>query len=629
MVGMIGGARNNTALDGAALRLRRAIYLALALSLPALASPAAAANAANVAALPRVDAVPETAADLPAILSAADAGLYRRIFQVQRRGEWAAADADIARLKDRRLAGHVLAQRYLHPTRYRSTYAELATWLDQYADHPDAPTIYRLAQRRAPTGAPPLKRPAGEALSAGWSAEDLGPPLDPPAPPGLALAGEAQMRAAALKAQIRARLREGEVAAASQLLHTREAARLLSAGEYDHLKAQIAAGYFTHGEDGKAIELASEAAQRSGHIVPRANWIAGLALFRQEKFAKAAGHFEALARTPDGQAWDLAAGAFWAARSQSRSKNFAVVNYWFALAAQHPRTFYGLLANRSLLHPSPFGWQAPELTEADLQLLLRSPAGLRAFALLQAGEDTMAERELRRAYSAGGPGRLRALLAVAMRANMPGLSMRLGRELSELDGRPHDGALYPVPRWQPIGGYEVDRALVFAFMRQESAFNPQAVSPKGARGLMQLMPQTAAFMDGRTFRGRAEGLFDPELNVTLGQRYIKHLLENEVVQGDLIRLAAAYNGGPGNLARWKRKKDMVGGDTRDDALLFVESLPAPETRHFIIRILYNYAVYADRLGQPTPAIDAIAAGAWPTYIARDGEAIGAVRSAKN
>src|SRR6185369_11827712 len=85
-----------------------------------------------------------------------------------------------------------------------------------------------------------------------------------------------------------------------------------------------------------------------------------------------------------------------------------------------------------------------------------------------------------------------------------------------------------------------------------------------------------------------------------------------------IRLAAAYNGGPGNLAKWKRKQDMR-GDPADDALLFIEGLPSPETRHYITRVLFNYWMYSHRLGHPTPSLELLAAGEWPTYAPRDGD----------
>src|SRR3546814_16611367 len=78
-----------------------------------------------------------------------DADLYRRIFVLQEDGRWPQADRLIAELSDKRLLGHLLAQRYLHPTAYRSKYSELTAWMDSYADHPQAQRIYALALTRS------------------------------------------------------------------------------------------------------------------------------------------------------------------------------------------------------------------------------------------------------------------------------------------------------------------------------------------------------------------------------------------------------------------------------------------------------------------------------------------------
>jgi soluble lytic murein transglycosylase len=576
----------------------------------------------ETAALPTAGVAIDPTTSVPGVLAAADVATYKRIFRAQGRGEWKGADADIAKLKDTRLVGHVMAQRYLHATR-RTTYAELRNWLQDYSDLPVASSIYELAVKRQPKNVAEPPRPTVEQLKALRFPDDLNLPPDAPDPPGRDLVAEAQGRAAALITQVRQRLRQGELEAAERLLDGRDVGKLLSDGQIDQLRAQIAAGWFAQGDDARAISLAEAAALRSGTVVPRANWITGLAYFRNGYYGDAARYFEALAQTPQGQAWDLAAGAFWAGRSHLRNRRPDLVTPWKSLAAQYPRTFYGLLAIRTLGLGSPFSFDNPTITTADVQTLLRSTGATRAFALMQIGDPERAETELRRVAAGTGVSALRPLLAIALRNNMPGLALRLGRELADSDGRRHDGALFPIPKWDPTGGYDIDRALVFAFMRQESAFNVKALSPAGARGLMQVMPDTAAHLGVAR-----DKLFDPRTNVGLGQTYIKKLLENDVVQGDLIRLAAAYNGGPGNLARWKRKQDML-GDPGDDALVFIESLPAPETRHYITRVLYNYWVYAERLGQPTPSLDLIAAGEWPTYIALDGKARGVARNARN
>lgn len=597
-----------------------ATAIAVALAAPTLAR----ADAKNdPRATPRIDVPAQWAAALPQILSAQDIDLYRKAFAAQDVGNWAGADAALAKVKDRRLVGHVLADRYQHPT-YYSGYSELAAWLKDYADHPDAGAIYQLALKRAPKkGAAPLRRPVFENLKAGWFGEEAPPDnaldesdeavADAPSPPGQPLVGEQAGRAVGIKAQIDKRLKAGDLAGAEAVLRGRDIERLLSDGELDYLKARIAAGWFARGDDARALDLAAAAAKRSGPVVPRANWIAGVSLFTQQRYADAAVYFEALARTPSAQSSDIAAGAFWAARSYIRAHRPELFNSWALQAAQYPQTFYGLLAARTLSVEPALNTEPPLLSQADLDTLGRTAAGSRAFALIQTDERVRAARELARLLPTGGPSLMRAVLSIAIRGQMPFLAMRLGRELSDLDGKRYDSALYPVPPWRPANGFEIDPALVYAIMRQESAFNPKALSRAGARGLMQLMPATAAMLDGgRSFKGRAEDLYNPDLNLALAQKFIKQLLDTDPVNGDLIRLTAAYNGGPGNLIKWSGRTAQQ-GDRANDALLFIETVPAPETRQYVTRVLYNYWIYSQLLGQATPSLELLAAGKWPSY----------------
>jgi soluble lytic murein transglycosylase-like protein len=103
-------------------------------------------------------------------------------------------------------------------------------------------------------------------------------------------------------------------------------------------------------------------------------------------------------------------------------------------------------------------------------------------------------------------------------------------------------------------------------------------------------------------------LFKPELNITLGRNYLRHLMNTEVVGRDLVRMLAAYNAGPGNLSKWQRKVDY-----RGDPLLFIESIRSRETRDFVETVLTNIWMYRLRLGQPAPTLDRVASGAWPGY----------------
>ena len=136
-------------------------------------------------------------------------------------------------------------------------------------------------------------------------------------------------------------------------------------------------------------------------------------------------------------------------------------------------------------------------------------------------------------------------------------------------------------------------------MRQESRFNVRAKSRSGARGLMQLMPATASFIGRKRYRGgRRALLYQPELNIELGQKYIRHLIQQEQINGDLALAAAAYNGGPGNLAKWLKRARRW---RYNDQLVFIETIPSTETRNYVKRVLANIWVYRHRLGQPAPS----------------------------
>src|SRR5262249_11140124 len=147
---------------------------------------------------------------------------------------------------------------------------------------------------------------------------------------------------------------------------------------------------------------------------------------------------------------------------------------------------------------------------------------------------------------------MQSLIGLADRANLPGASVQIAELLGQGDGRSHVSALYPLPRWQPVGGFKVDRALLYALMRQESQFLPKARNASGASGLMQLMPETARSMALRTGaplpernakRARA-ALNDPEYNLMLAQEYVKILLRDQRISNNLVYFAAAYNRGP-------------------------------------------------------------------------------------
>ncbi len=546
---------------------------------------------------------------LPRVLSDGDIALYRKIFEVQVKGEWHKADELIAKLQDRILLGHVMAQRYLHPTRYRSRYKELKRWLASYADHPEAKQLYKLALRRKPENWRAPKRPDYRYLSG--SSHDLGPVQEKP--PGKNLTQKQRRQVRVLKKRVRWYIRKGWTKAVKRMLDDREVKRLFSTYDLDETKARLAGGYFAAGRDEWALKWAAEAAKSSDEYLPIAHWTAGLAAWRLRRFEEAANHFEAMNKGAGLSPWTRSAAAFWAARSYLVNRNPEKVTALLKQAAAHQRTFYGLLASRILGLPIAFNWTTPPMNPGTFDMLNASQTGKRVLALLQVGQDRRAERELRGLAGRVKRDELPGILAIASRANMPALTVRINGLLYP-KGDGFDGAAYPVPHWRPKDGFNVDRALIYALIRQESGFKPKAKSGAGARGLMQIMPRTASFVaqDRRYRWSKRKHLFEPEINLSLGQKYINILLKDERISGDLFMMTTAWNGGPGNLNKWRRKTEFM-----DDPLFFIESIPSRETRIFIERVMTNFWIYRDRLDQNTPSLDAIAAGDWPIYTALD------------
>ncbi len=557
----------------------------------------------------------------PKVLSEDDAQLYRDIFALQKAGKWRQADKKIAQLNDQRLLGHLLAQRYLHPTAYRSKYKELSAWLKSYADHPQAKRIYKLALKRRPKNyrmptRPTIRRAAPQSTTdatATTKAKKRFYRL-----PSKRLSKANRRAANRLKRQVRRNVLRTRLTVTEKLLAGKKATRLLHRAELDDGYARIAAAWFYYGEDQKAYNLASSAAARSRLHVPIADWTAGLAAWRLGDLAKAGEHFEQLALAERASGWNTAAGAYWAARVSLKLRKPAEMSRWLNIAADYPRTFYGLLARRALGRDLQFTSHLTNIDSRELARLQAIPEGGRALALTQVGRYDEAQRELQRLVEANDPNLTEALLTLSELVGMPNLAYKLGSRLARYqtpnaDSDAIDAALYPIPPWSPEGGFKLDRALIYAMMRQESSFNPRAKSPDGARGLLQLMPATAGYISKQSFRGkRKHKLYDPTLNMKLGQSYIAYLLKHNFVQGDLFRMTTAYNGGPGNLNKWQRRMDF-----KNDPLLFIESLPSRETRLFVERVLANLWIYRTRLGQEAPSLEAIAAGDWPQYESLD------------
>ncbi len=552
----------------------------------------------------------DTGAGLPVVLDPEDRERYRRIFALQRDGRLDDAARHIAALRNPILMGHVIAQKLMHPTAHRSSYAELRAWLDEYADHPDATRIHKLALKRMPEGARPPRAP--QVTAAGR----LG--IDESAPriklPTRSLSDEKRARLKTLHRRMRGRIGRGWPTGAREVLESDEYRALASEAQYDASATRIAWSYFRHDKDVLALSMASDAAARSSDLVPDAHWTGGLAAWRLGRMDDARRHFETLARAPKASRWLRAGGAYWAARANLRAGRPEAVSPWLRRAAALPRTFYGLLAVRALGTGAGLNFTRPPLGDADGRTIASTAAVRRALALAEVGQGDRAKKEIQLHYVHASAEEIDALLAVATQLDLPEVQMGLARRIYDVSGRRDDMGAYPLPGWEPVGGFSIDRALVFSIIRQESGFRTGARSGRGAAGVMQLMPATARFAARRAGLGRvsSRSLRKPEVNMALGQSYLNHLLELQAVDGNLFYLLAAYNAGPGTLGKWRSATNYDG-----DPLLFIESIGSRETRFFIERVLTFYWIYRMRLGQDTPSLDAVASGGWPRYVAQD------------
>ena len=541
-------------------------------------------------------AVQDRVAGFPQPLAPSDAARLRHIFALHARGETTQATREVERLQDRRLVGHVLADRWL-TAGVAPPLPEVVAWLTDFSDHPDAAAVHAILVRRAPRGMALPAAPVQETLS---DTTDVVPEEREPQARRIT-------RNPALDRTVRDRARDGDMAGALSAI-----TRSRADGAYEALlKAEVAQALLQQGRDEDAFRIAGEAARDSGGTA-LPGYIAGLAAWALNRPEAALAYFEHAARSEIAAPATRAAAAFWTARAAVRARRPQAYVPWMMQAAQEPRTFYGLVARRALGLPMGFAWQRDVAGENEAAAMAETAGGWRALALLQIGQNARAEAELRVLWPRvqGNAGVVRAMLLVATQANMSELASQLAVLSQSADGRPRDFARFPLPRLEPMHGFRMDPALVYALARQESNFNPAAISPAGARGILQIMPATASYItgDGSLRRANVARLHDPGFSLELGQRYIHYLAQMGQVDGDLIRLLAAYNNGPGNLSRW-----LPAVRHRADPFLFIESIPVGETRAFVQRVLAYSWIYAARLGLPSPSLDALATGRFPQF----------------
>ncbi|WP_293485125.1 lytic transglycosylase domain-containing protein [Phenylobacterium sp.] len=357
---------------------------------------------------------------------------------------------------------------------------------------------------------------------------------------------------------------------------------------------------FYSGDARTAFQLAVSVGER---------WIAGLSAWRLGDYAQAQDYFVQVARDEAEDPWQRSAAAFWAARSAQAQGDVRAAHGFLRMAAQAPQTFYGMIAERqvrSLQAEAPTGQlmlasyrSAPSEPLAGARLsrfLEANPRAHRAAALAQLGRAEEARQELRAGLAlARTTDERNTWSSLLAQLAPPGSGSQKPQYLNLYD--------YQAPPLAPKDGFTMDRALVYAIVRQESAFNPAARSHAGALGLMQLLPGSAALATGdKTYQRKPRTLLDPATNLRVGQDYLAYLMDRGVGP-DLLKMVAAYNAGPGAVLKTVQKV----GD--QDPFLMVECLPALETRNYVEKVVAGYWTYKRMFGEEPKTLDALAGGA--------------------
>ena len=149
---------------------------------------------------------------------------------------------------------------------------------------------------------------------------------------------------------------------------------------------------------------------------------------------------------------------------------------------------------------------------------------------------------------------------------------------------------HPLPYRDTIafygGVYNVDPLLIAAVIKAESDFNKKAVSVRGARGLMQIMPETGLWVARQVGEPKfdTERLFEPETNIKFGTWYLSDL--SKEFNGSTVLILAAYNGGRGNVKDWLAGRTLINPEGS------ISQIPFPETRHYVRKVLLYHRFYS-------------------------------------
>lgn len=386
----------------------------------------------------------------------------------------------------------------------------------------------------------------------------------------------------------------------------------ISSASRTEWQQRVAWSYYIENRDNEALDMAQEAIKGDGAWLGDSHWVYGLAAWRQGQYRLAAEQFGLTGSTADNPELK-SAGHYWASRAWMRAGYPAQISTQLKRAAAYSVTLYGVLAQQALGLRQNEAVQTASLTKAQIGQLERSRNGRAALALIALGKTDLAEEALRYEARRADGADHDALLEIAKSYSLPALQRWLS-SYAPKNTAAQRLAAFPAPQWRPVNGWQVDPSLVYAHTLQESGFRANAVSPANARGLMQLLPGTAADLGANyNLPSDDKALSLPENNLALGQQFLKELAGKSQTGGLLPKVIAAYNAGPSPIGRWNEEIKDQG-----DPLLYIESIPYSETRAYVGIVLRNYWMYEAQAGIESQSAFGLVQGLWPKFPDADG-----------
>ena len=332
-----------------------------------------------------------------------------------------------------------------------------------------------------------------------------------------------------------------------------------------------------------------------------AEWLAGWIALRNLKKSKTARQHFANMLDAVKSPVSIARGEYWTGRAFEASGNKSEARKRYRKSAEHITTIYGQLAAQRL--KGKFSPALPSESAPSLELMtkIRQNELFQIAALTRQAEqneltDVFAARMLADAKSAEETTALAYAFAEDLRR--PDLAVNIARR-ARANGTYIVSLGYPV--WDLKHDERTEQALVLSIIRQESNFSTDAVSPAGARGLMQILPSTAKQIARRKKKPFSASMLNsnPDFNVEMGSTYFADMLKR--FDGSYILAIAAYNAGPTNVRKWV--KALGKPDENLDAVDWIERIPFNETRNYVQRVLENLHIYRRNLNYPDDALN--------------------------